>query len=297
MDINDDSYSSDYMPSKKKKKSLFSSLMVMTGLSLILGFVAAFGIWEYLSKQQDKVKKLAHVENLTRKVIVSSREIKSGVKITPEDISFKETNINLIPKDSFTKPDQLIGRVTKSTIPPDSIVLDSSLNKVGAKGGLTAVIPKGNRAITVRVNDITGVGGFINPGDKVDILSVTDSKVKGELVSKTVLQNVFVIAVGEKIYNADALPEQAEPKGVNQITLSLNLIDAEKLALASQKGDVRFILRAFDDEEEVYDPGVDSAQVYDNEFLASAEVAPAPQKPIKRPVDIILGNNRTTLYF
>jgi len=293
MDINDESYSSDYLQSPKKKKSPFSSLIVMTGLSLVLGFVAAFGIWEYLSKQQEKVRKLA----VTKKVIVTAREIMSGVKITPEDITFKEILSSSVPSHTFKNPNKIIGRITKTNIAADSIVLESSLNDPGSRGGLAAVIPKGNRAITIRVNDVTGVGGFINPGDKVDVLSVIEAKEKGELLSRSILQNVFVIAVGEKIYTDDTLPEAAAPKGVNQITLSLNLFDAEKLALASQKGDLRFILRSFGDDEYVDDRGVETAEVYD--YLASAdiELPVIPQKPMRKPIDLILGNNRATLYF
>lgn len=297
MDINDDSFESSYSPKKGQK---LNSLVVMTALSLVLGLVAAFGIWEYLNKTQEKVEKL----NVTKSVVVASREIKSGTKITIDDITTMSYPVESLPKKYFTKPQVFIGRIAKNNISTDEFITFDNFYEAGARGGITSVIPKGLRAITIRVNDITGVGGFIYPGDRVDILSVVDSGKKGELLSKTILQNVLVVASGEQILDENNSPNPAAaaaPKGVAQITLALDLINAEKLALATSKSDVRLVLRPFGDRDEQDDLGVLTSDVYG--YLSHEPEAPVTiahersSQPPKKSIDIILGSYRTAVYF
>lgn len=296
MDINDDSFESSY---SNKKKPKINSLVVMTGLSLVLGLVAAFGIWEYLNKTQEKVQKLT----VTKNVVVAAREIMAGVKITADDLTIKAYTAQDAPSNYSSKPQIFIGRIPKDSISTDEVLTGEKLLEAGSPGGITSLIPKGQRAITVRVNDITGVGGFISPGDRVDVLAVTDSGKKGELISKTILQSVLVLASGEQLIDPNSAPGAASPKGVNQLTFALSLTDAEKLALAVSRGEIRLILRAFGDKDEEEDFGVVNADVYgypQNEMIPqdaiSSQAPQAPQIP-KKSIDLILGGSRGSIYF
>lgn len=294
MDINDDSFESSYT---NKKNPKINSLVVMTALSLVLGLVAAFGIWEYLNKTQEKVEKLT----VTKNVVVAAKEIMAGEKITAEDLTVKSFTAQEAPSNYSSKPQIFVGRIPKNNISSSEVLTADKLLEAGSPGGITSLIPKGQRAITIRVNDISGVGGFIGPGDRVDVLTVTDSGRKGELISKTILQSVLVLASGEQLIDPNKAPGGvAAPKGVNQLTLSLGLTDAEKLALAVAKGEIRLILRAFGDKNEEEDFGVVTGDVFgylqNDPFPQNAISSQIPQVS-KKSIELILGSSRRAVYF
>lgn len=296
MDINDDSFESSYT---NKKKPKINSLIVMTALSLVLGLVAAFGIWEYLNKTQEKVEKLT----VTKNVVVAAKEIMAGVKITAEDLVTKAFTAQEAPSNYSSKPQIFIGRIPKNTISADEVLTGEKLLDAGSPGGITSLIPKGQRAITIRVNEISGVGGFISPGDRVDVLAVTDSGKKGELLSRSILQSILVLATGEQLMdpNANSGSGTVPPKGVNQLTLALSLTEAEKLALAVSKGEIRLALRAFGDKEEEEDLGIVSGDVYgylsQNDIFPQDTISSQPSQAPKKAIELILGGNRSAIYF
>lgn len=301
MDINDDSFESY----SNKKKPKINSLVVMTALSLVLGLVAAFGIWEYLNKTQEKVEKLT----LTKNVVIAAKEIMAGAKITADDLAIKAFTAQEAPANYSSKPQSFVGRIAKNNISADDVLTGEKLLDAGSPGGITALIPKGQRAITIRVNEISGVGGFISPGDRVDVLAVTDSGKKGELLSRTILQSLLVLATGDQLMDPNSVPGaaataggNAPPKGVNQLTLALSLTEAEKLALAVSKGEIRLVLRAFGDKDEEEDLGIVSGDVYGylshdpfpQDVISSQ---PQPLQAPKKAIELILGGNRSAVYF
>ncbi len=289
---NEDSYTS-------KKKSNLNSIIVMSALSLTLGLVAAFGIWEYLSKTQEKVEKLT----VTKTIIVAGKELMAGVKITEADLTTKELTVQTLPKEYISNPKFIIGKFPKSTISTEEVITEEKLISEVQRTGLQTIIPKGYRAITIRVNDITSVGGYLNPGDRVDILSVVDSgrKSSHSLLSKSILQNVLIIAVGDMIYDPNILPENTTaPKQFNQVTLALSPVDSQKLALANVRGEVRLLLRSYNDKEELESPDVLNEDVYG--YLVEQpppyqSQIPSQSQVAKKPIDVILGGSRTVVFF
>ena len=229
-------------PINPKTKSKINPLILMTVGATFLGFIAAFGIWQYLSQTQQKVKELT----VTRAVVVAAKQIQAGAKLTDQDLAIKQVPAQTIPKDYPSSPDALKGRVIRSTLEKDEVVTESRLIAEGAAGGLPMVIPQGHRAITIQVNEVIGVGGFVNPGDHVDILSVFNKK-EEQLFSKTILQNVLILAVGDKVLDPN-LVSDPQPKIVSQVTIALTPEDSEKIALASQSGELQLVLRPHGDE-------------------------------------------------
>ena len=279
-----------------KTKNKISSLVVMIVIAVVLGLIAAVGIWQYLQKTQQQVKELT----VTRAVVVASKQIPAGKKLEDSDLAIKQLPAQAIPKDYPSSIESLKGRIIKSTIGAEEIITEGRLVGEGAAGGLPIVIPPGQRAITIRVNEVVGVGGFISPGDRVDILSIL-KKSEDQTFSKTILQNVLVIAVGDKIFDPGVFSDP-QAKVVAQITFALLPKDTEKLALASETGQLHLVLRPHDEKELASTPGANLEDVYG--YIAASPSSQAGNIPIipsganidKSAIEIILGDQKTYYY-
>ena len=284
-------------PINPKTKSKINPLILMTVGATFLGLIAAFGIWQYLSQTQQKVKELT----VTRAVVVAAKQIQAGAKLTEQDLAIKQVPAQTIPKDYPSSPDALKGRVIRSTLEKDEVVTESRLIAEGAAGGLPMVIPQGHRAITIQVNEVIGVGGFVNPGDHVDILSVFNKK-EEQLFSKTILQNVLILAVGDKVLDPN-LVSDPQPKIVSQVTIALTPEDSEKIALASQSGELQLVLRPHGDEYFYETEGAGVEDVYG--YLPGppsgdqnlAALAASSSKTPQNFIEVILGDQKTVFYY
>ena len=280
-----------------KMKSKRGPLILMLGVALFLGFVAAIGIWQYLNKAQQQVKELT----ITRAVVVAAKKIPAGTKIVEADLAIKQLPAKAIPKDYPSSIESIVGMIAKTSLEIDEIVTEGRLVGEGAGGGLAVVIPQGFRAVTVRVNEVSGVGGFLNPGDRVDLISVLKRN-EDETVSKTILQNVLVLAVGDKIVDPSSVSEPQQ-KIVSQVTFALSPSDSEKVALASEVGQMHLVLRPFTEMSLATTQGASLTDVYG--YIPSANTANQLENISSLPVaqgnmdavEIILGDQRTYLFY
>ena len=285
-------------PLAPKTKNKLTPLVVMISLATFLGLTAAFGIWQYLNKAQQQVKRLT----VTRAVVVANKQIPAGTKLTDADLAIKQFPAQAIPKDYPSSIESLKNRIVKVTLQPDEIITESRLVGQGAAGGLPLVIPPGQRAITIKVNEVVGVGGFINPGDRVDVISIL-KKNENLTFSKTILQNVLVLAVGDKILDLNVFSD-AQAKIVGQVTLALNPTDLEKLALASEVGQLHLSLRPHGEEIRSFTAGAQLQDVYgDLAYTPPAnsndlsQPMPASNTTLKNSIEVILGNQRSYVYY
>ena len=273
----------------------------MIAVALLLGTSAAVGIWKYLSHTQEEVKKLAAV----KPVIVATKEIKAGSKLTRENLGIKQIPTQAFIEGASDSPQLFLDRFAKSTFQKDEIITESRLVKKGASAGLSIVIPEGMRAITIKVNDVIGVGGFVNPGDKVDVLSVykdrevagRDGTVKeGEPFSKTILQNVLILATGDKLYDPDSVSETGAMI-VEQVTLALKPHDAEKLTLAAAKSLLHLSLRPYGENKIAETYGATPGEVYEHDDVTAEnninQSFATNVKSFKDSIELILGDERS----
>jgi len=146
----------------------------------------------------------------------------------------------------------------------------------GMGGGLSAVIPEGYRAMTVKVDDVVGVSGFVMPGSYVDVVAVivptTRQGTEGQgPISKIVLQHIKVLASGAKI---DSPENQREPTAVKAVTLQVTPEEAEKLVLAANEGKLQLVMRNYSDQE-----SADTKGASKNSLLSGENVKPEPAPP------------------
>jgi pilus assembly protein CpaB len=157
-------------------------------------------------------------------------------------------------------------------IAPREPVTESRLAPVGSAGGLSSVIPDGYRAMTVKVDDVVGVSGFIQPGTLVDIVVVTSppkTSTQQEMISKIVLQNIKVLASGQ---NIDKPKNEKEAERVRAVTLQVTPEQAEKLALATTEGKLQLVMRNSVDQGDEATPGANK-----NSLLSGERALPVPE--------------------
>ncbi|CAN5565676.1 Flp pilus assembly protein CpaB [soil metagenome] len=237
--------------------------IVLAG-ALLFGLLAAFSVSRYLSSAQ------AYTKNLNR-VAVAKVPIPVGTKIIAEQIMVVQFPQESTPDGAFDSAEKLAGRVAITNIAARETVTESRLAPEGTAGGLSAAIPEGYRAMTVKVDDVVGISGFIMPDTLVDVVVVIDPQEKSDVqgpISKIVLQNIKVLANGQ---NIDKPEDQRTANSVKAVTLLVTPEQAEKLALASSEGKLQLVMRNSIDQGDEQTTGINKRTL-----LSGDRAVPAP---------------------
>src|SRR6202167_6681617 len=208
-------------------------------------------------------------------VIVAADDIQVGARIEEHDIRAVRYPASTLPAGAFSRRSQVLGRGVILPISKGEFILPSKLAPENAGAGLPALIPPGMRAVSVRVNEVVSVAGFVGPGTRVDVLLTGTPNGSSESQTNTVLQNVAVIASGQRLERNAAGEAQSTPV----ITLLASPEDAERLTLASSEGKIQLSLR---NPLDTHQDTVDAANA--KGLYKGGTVAAAPPRAAVRPV-------------
>ena len=258
--------------------------LIALGIALVLGLAAVLLANSYLSSTEQK-----NLAQGTSKVAVAAVPLTYGVEVTADKVRFVEFPNSSIPAGSFRTMAQLAPagkrRVALMPISINEPILASKISVEGQGASIASLLPEGMRAATVRVNAVSGVAGFVQPNDSVDVL-ITRKGIEGQgsgQVTDVLLQNVRVIAIDQRARNADG-----SPKVARTATLEVTPIDAQKLALGETIGNLSLVLRK---PGEANNPVVETVSLNDLRYSlyggarypAPATVGayqPAPPRPV-----------------
>ncbi|HEV8552424.1 MAG TPA: Flp pilus assembly protein CpaB [Casimicrobiaceae bacterium] len=223
------------------------------------------------------------------KLVVAVSDIDLGSRLTPAMLKAVEWPANSMPKGAFSTPAELDSRVLRASVLSGEPVLESKLAPVGSKGGLSAVVAEGKRAMTVRVNDVIGVAGFALPGNYVDIIVNTQEESaksgnRDQQISKIVLEHILVLAVAQEVGR-----DETKPKVVSAVTVEVTPEQAEKLDLARSVGTLSLMLRNQVDLKLAATDGATKAKLLNTppEPIATAEKATVKPPVVKKsPVKV-----------
>jgi len=242
----------------------------------------------------------AHTQD-SGQIAVAAVDIEIGAKLAPEQLKLVEWPSSSVPPGAFTDLAALAGRVIKTSITRGEPLIEGKLAPVGTRGGLSAVVAEGKRAMTVRVNDVVGVAGFALPGNYVDIMVNTQNDAgqrgdKDKAISKIVLERILVLAVAQES-DRDA----TKPKVVNAVTLEVTPEHAEMLDLARSVGALSLVLRNQADPNPGDTGGATKATLLKEEIaqLVVAKLPAAAPPPVRRaapppaPPPIVVAVERT----
>lgn len=240
--------------------------LIFIVVALVMASMAAAGVYLYLKEVPGAVAGLPE----TRPVVVASTDLTFGTTLKEEHLRVVEFPKSAAPQGSFSTIDSVLNQTTKVFVVNGEPMLASKLSAMG--GGLSVRVPPDMRAMSVKVNEVTGVGGFVLPGDRVDVL-VTVDLVSGtnNAVTKTILQDLEVLASGTKTET-----KNNQNVTVQTVTVLVDPDGAEKLALAVDQGSVHLALRNPVDRNKTVASSKDVRSVLG---LASRE-----SKPVYRPV-------------
>jgi pilus assembly protein CpaB len=259
-------------------------------LFLALGLGGTFALATYRYIQNRPVEK---VSLPTTPVVVAGADLALGAELRKEDLRTIAWPADAVPAGSFTDPKDLVGRGLIQSMVQNEAVLPAKLAPVGSGAGLPPVIPEGKRAVSVRVNDVVGVAGYVLPGTHVDVLAtISPTNQDTDMTSKVVLTNVLVLASGTKI---EQDVENNKPISVSVVTLMVDPLEAERLTLASTEGKIQLALRNPLDKTAPPTPGIQPPVLLGYQGarrpVAPSRVAAAPPPP--PTVEVIRGDKRS----
>ncbi len=273
-----------------------SRLLMIGGLALAVGLLVSYTVYNQLR---------AHGANNQQmvEVVVASNDVQIGSKLTEHDVHLAAFPPASVPPGAFTRMAQVRDRGVVLPIARGDFVLPDKLADENAGAGLPSLIPQGMRAVSVRVNDVVSVAGFVQPGTRVDVMA-TGIHGAGEDQTTTVLENVAVIAVGRSLL--DRVTGDTGNAGV--ITLLVSPDDAQRLTLASQEGRIQLALRnPLDTRKESLSATKVSSLLPGGGQVAAAEAKPKTHKVVAKAVpppppspfqvEVIKGNKRDELKF
>ncbi len=217
-------------------------------LFLLLSSVAGLGAVYLVKWYLDEVRTGAVAGTVrTTEVVVAAQNLPVGTTLTAQHLTVVGWPVSTVPQGVFASPDEVAGRTLVQSVVKGDTVLPDKLADKSAGRGLAALLKPGARAMAVKVDQVVGVAGFVQPGDRVDVIATMapDDETREALghdaarVSKIILQNVGVLAIGEHMTS-----QGSKPVSVQVVTLEVSPGESERLALASRHGDIQLIMRS-----------------------------------------------------
>ncbi len=215
-----------------------NKLFVVLLLAVTTGSGLAYATYNYMNSKQAAGQP---VNAPTQGVVVAASDLSLGSELKSDDLKVTQFPKGQAPEGTFARPEEVIGRGLIVNVVRNEPILGAKLASKEAGAGLPPIIPAGMRAISVRVNEVIGVAGYVLPGTRVDVLATASpSSNQADMITKVVLQNITVLTAGTRLEQDD---KEGKPVQVTVVTMAVTPEQAEKLALASTEGKIQLALR------------------------------------------------------
>jgi len=268
-------------------------VFIVFALAIGAGSVFAFATYNYVSKAAGRTTAMP-----TTPVVVAAVNLDIGAELSENDVKVVDWPTASVPEGALGTIDEVAGRGVIAPIVENEPILPIKLASKDAGAGLPPAIPPGFRAVSVRVNEVIGVAGYVLPGTHVDVVAtVSPTSQQSDMTSKVIMTNVQVLAAGTKI---DRETDKDKPMPVSVVTLLVDPDQSERLTLAASEGKIQLALRNPLDRATPSTPGVRPAALMGavppvktyKPRAPAAKVAAAPAPPEPVTVEIIRGDKR-----
>jgi len=258
-------------------------------IAVLTAGVATFGIYRVLqaAKAKNKIQ--------TQPVVVALQDVSEGRSIEPSSVTVAQWPAGTVPAGAFSSVDSVVGRVTRIDVFKGEVIVPGRLAPNGTGPGLQVKITPGKRAIAVRIDDVAGISGMIQPNSRVDVMVTIRDDKSGQQVSKLFMSNMRVLSVG----TISQVSSDNRPISAPTATLEVTPVEAERLAIAQGEGRIQLVLRGYGDPDSIKTDGAKSADV-----LAQLRTAPvakvstpssmparharAPEPQVQAPVPVVV---------
>lgn len=273
--------------------------LVFLGIAMGIALVTTFMVYQWLQGQRTSNVAAPEVVMEGVSVAVATADIPWGTPLEGKTVRITMYPEDGVPAGHFQDQASLEGRVVLTNLKKNEPILESKLAPIDLKtGGVSAVMDPNKRAMAVKVNEVVGLPGFVQPGDRVDVMATFEDPRgkkssgggKGE-VTKVVLENILVLAIGTQMERANG---EEKPVPVKVITLEVSMEEAEKLAMAENGGKLRLALRS------PLNPEVKKTKGANFKDLMSSHQLIPPRSKVVKPknqVEVINGTDRKTMKF
>ena len=258
-------------------------------MALVFGATATFMALGWMKKQSQQQVRQAPVVP-TSPVVVAAKDIEVANALRADQLSVVQWPQDRTPKGGFARLEEVTGRVSVLAMGAGEPVLEPKLAPKGTPAGMTALVSPGKRAMTVKVDEASGVAGFIVPNNRVDVVgSINRGEFSKDPFARVVLENLRVLGTGQRI--VEKTPD-GKPQVVPTVTLEVSPVEGERLALAAQEGHLSLVLRSQRDETPVNTKGMKTSRLFKtspsgamSEDEDEAEVGPTVQVIRRKIVD------------
>lgn len=216
--------------------------IIVLGIAVVMGIIAVFGVRMMLQNSQSSAAQARTSEVISSTVVVARQPLEFGTQLQPELLKEIPWAAEERPEGSFASISDVLGserRVALRSIAPGELILQDRVSGFGGRATLSQIIEPGMRAMTLRVNDVSGTAGFVLPGDRVDVIvTVQDGKDVRDSITNILLQDVRVLAI-------DQMADDSQEGAIvaKATTLEVKPEDAQRIALASTIGELTLSLR------------------------------------------------------
>jgi pilus assembly protein CpaB len=229
-------------------------------LAIVLGLVAAKVAKDSLGKGNKPV-----AQSNLQEIVVAADGLPPGHEITAADLTIGHVDPASVPEQSFTTPAAVLGRTVQIEMTKGQAIVEPLLADSGAGSGLQALVPAGLRAITIEVNEFSGLANMVAPGCRVDVVATIQPSGGEEMISRTIVQDVKVTAVGNRVTRnidpKDDAQAQQQQQAFRSVTLLCTPEEAETIQLANTTGRPWLVLRGGKDDDKVETPGITLASL------------------------------------
>jgi pilus assembly protein CpaB len=276
-------------------------IFAVLAVAVLAGGGLAYGTYNMMQTPQVQT-----VNMPTQPVVVAAADLSLGAALRREDVTTVQFPAGKAPEGSFAKPEEVLERGLIVPVVKHEPILGAKLAPKEAGAGLPPVIPEGMRAVSVRVNEVIGVAGYVLPGSRVDVIATASPTTStADTISKVVLANVLTLTAGTRMEQDQ---KDGKPVQVPVVTLAVTPEQAERLALASTEGKIQLALRNPLDQSAPATPGIKPAvllgTVKGSTPASMSAAKPKPGQPvtvattapvISMPtVEVIRGDKRAT---
>ena len=243
--------------------------------ALVVAVGATYGVYKLLEHNRESARVA------TVPVVVALADMPEGSTIDRTLVTANPWPVPTIPAGAFSSPDSVVGRVTRVAVFKGEPIVPGRLAPAGTGPGLEVKITPGKRAMAVRINDVAGISGFIQPNSRVDVMVTLANQAQGQKqqVAKLFMENMRVLSVGHEVQR-DA---QGKPINATTITLEVTPDEAERLAVATSQGSIQLVLRGYGDPDSIDTKGATSRDVLSQLRIEQPEPERVARRSALRP--------------
>jgi pilus assembly protein CpaB len=268
-------------------------IVLILVLAVMAAAVAGFSTLRFLSTRPVTTVTAPSARKAT--VVLAARDLPVGALVAAEDVRTVEWPADLVPEGFYNQTADVVGRGLITGVRTNEPLLASKLAEPGSGGGLPIRIPEGMRAMSIPVDQVVGVAGFVISGTRVDVLLTIQPPGQSETITQIILQNLTVLSAGQ-VYQRD---ERGEPITVNVVTLMVTPEQAERLSLATSQGRIQLALRNMLDIDDAVTTGIRTSALLNGQPRRGTPVArPAgAQRQAPSSVEMYKGGTRSIQRF